>query len=273
MEVKLQLENFRFVDAEGRDFSDLVFDEQKARWPDFLIAGMEKCATTWLMFALDEHPEVFILPDEPHYFDENFHRPGIDYTRMFSIAAPGQVAGEKSTSYLPWSGCPGVLDNIKSCVPDVKFLVILRNPVDRLVSAARHYHRVGSIRLDLDDFDGNFVRDGEAVDIAACGISEMCRYGPILEELWAAFAPEQTHILIFEEDVAGDPVAGLRAVFRFLGVSDDFTPQTTHHPRYVNGQITNRIQAETRRILLDHFRADNERVFRLLGRRIPAWET
>ena len=39
MEVKLQLENFRFVDAEGRDFSDPVFDEQKARWPDFLIAA------------------------------------------------------------------------------------------------------------------------------------------------------------------------------------------------------------------------------------------
>ena len=224
------------------------------------------------MFALDEHPDIFILPDESHYFDENFHIEPILYTRMFSLAGPGQLAGEKTPNYLPWSENPDVLDNILSCIPRVKFLVSLRNPVDRLVSAARTYHRIGRIRLDLDDFDGNFVRDGKGVDMDAFGISELCRYGPILEKLWARVARADTHIVIFEEDIAGDPGRGLRDVFRFLGVADDFVPATTHHPRFVNADVPHTISPAARAVLLDHFRSDREHVFDLLERHIPAWE-
>ena len=272
MAVDLLLENFRFVDADGRDYSDLVFDEDKARWPDFLIAGMEKCATTWLMFALDEHPEIFILPDESHYFDENFHIAEILYTRMFSLAGEGQLAGEKTPNYLPWSEYPHTLDNILSRVPGIKFLISLRNPVDRLVSAARTHHRVGNLQLDLEDFDGNFVRDGKAVEIERFGISELCHFSPILERLWERVERAGTHVLIFEEDIAGDPVRGLAGVFRFLGVSADFVPATAHHPRFVNADVPHKIDPETRRVLLEHFRPERERVFELLGRTIPSWE-
>src|SRR6476620_438523 len=39
-------------------------------YPHFIIIGAPKCGTSWLRAALDQHPEVLMLPDDVEYFSD-----------------------------------------------------------------------------------------------------------------------------------------------------------------------------------------------------------
>jgi len=45
--------------------------------PDFIIAGPQKCATTWMYHCIYEHPQV-LMPetDAVNYFNMNYHKGG-----------------------------------------------------------------------------------------------------------------------------------------------------------------------------------------------------
>src|ERR1700688_1693225 len=82
------------------------------RMPDFFIVGHHKSGTTALYEMLRAHPQIF-MPDlkEPVFFASELPRQAHRYRApesieecldLFEPAAPGQVTGEASASYL-WS--------------------------------------------------------------------------------------------------------------------------------------------------------------------------
>ena len=129
--------------------------------PNFLIIGAQKAGTTWLAKKLCQHPDVFMPSQEIHFFNlkSNF-RKGIDrYENHFANARNRAVIGEKTPNYL-WiveknSGnhLPNIHRNIHKHIPDAKLVVIVRNPVDRLISAVNHYRRYGEFSpfWNIDD--------------------------------------------------------------------------------------------------------------------------
>ena len=72
----------------------------------FIIGGAQRSATTYLTQALAAHPDIhFAQPmrPEPKWFlqADSADRGYAAYVeRFFGAAKPGQVRGEKSTSYL-----------------------------------------------------------------------------------------------------------------------------------------------------------------------------
>jgi hypothetical protein len=105
--------------------------------PNFLCIGTQKAGTTLLYEILRQNPQIF-LPQikEIHFFDidENFYK-GIDWYKQFFIhSEDNQIRGDITPAYLFFDYVPARIKNTLGS--DIKFLAMLRNPVDRAYS---HY--------------------------------------------------------------------------------------------------------------------------------------
>lgn len=111
------------------------------RLPDVIIPGVQKCGSSSMYRWLASHPDVcFPKRKEPNYFtDERVHRRGLSwYSALFEGAEPGQLVGEASTAYLYPKLAAKAASRIAALVPDVRLVVVLREPVARLRSHYRH---------------------------------------------------------------------------------------------------------------------------------------
>jgi len=127
--------------------------------PDFLIIGGQKCGTTSLYYNLVSHPCVIpSLFKEIRYFDINYRKGEYWYRAHFpskqgmDLAGGSQgdrvVTGEASPSYIFNPHAPR---RIKELLPDVRLILMLRNPVDRAYSHYYHSVRYWGEKLSFAD--------------------------------------------------------------------------------------------------------------------------
>jgi hypothetical protein len=111
--------------------------------PNFLIVGAEKAGTTTLADLLMQHPEIFICdPKEPRFFSNHNWGCGLEwYKALFENAAGCKAVGEASPAYT-W-GSDEVPKRIYETLGNIKYIYIVRHPVERLISHYRHaiFHR------------------------------------------------------------------------------------------------------------------------------------
>ena len=123
--------------------------EPLEQFPRFLGIGAQKGGTTTLQRLLQHHPQVF-LPDakELHYFSLHYARGPRWYAAQFEAALPDQFCGEITPYYLFHPEAPA---RIASLLPDVKLVILLRDPVERALSQYFHSRRLGLEPLPLED--------------------------------------------------------------------------------------------------------------------------
>ena len=136
------------------------FVEKGAPWtlrclPTFVIIGTMKSATGALMRYLNLHPALIsgkrILPhgklrNEVHYFDQcsaENRCNWIDYMHFFPRQniedLPSiKMTFEKTPSYIISRRC---LDSMYQMLPSLRLIVVLRDPIDRALSAFCHHCR------------------------------------------------------------------------------------------------------------------------------------
>ncbi|WP_158666526.1 sulfotransferase domain-containing protein [Salinibacter altiplanensis] len=193
--------------------------------PDFLIIGVQKSGTSWLARMLRQHPDVYMPGKEVHYFDKvhNYRKGEQWYRSHFTDAGQHQTVGEKTPDYIWAHGDgvekhdPDVHKNVYETLPQANLIVLLRNPVDRAVSAAKHIIRSGRVSpwYSLDE-----LLRGEKQDrIRGHGVLEYGYYHQHLSAYLDLFSVSQLRMLFFEEDVVDTPEDGLAKVFRFLGLT------------------------------------------------------
>jgi hypothetical protein len=212
-----------------RSVSEARFDAglavgERCVLPTFLIIGAQKSGTTWLARMLRQHPNVYIAPAEIHYFDKDYnYRRGLSWYEQHFAAAPNQRAiGEKTPDYLWANGngaeghLPDVHLNIHRTVPSAKLIVLLRNPVDRAVSAVKHIIRSGRIS-PLHAIDDLLIGTKRSL-VEGHGVLDYGFYCRQLEAYLECFDRRQLLVLIYEEDVVAHPDAGLAKVCRFLEI-------------------------------------------------------
>lgn len=182
--------------------------------PDFIIIGAMKCATSTLHDQLAHH-EYFYMSKlkEPNFFsDDNvFSKGSAWYASLFEQAESGQLCGESSTHYTKLPTYPDTVERIKSFYPRMKFIYIMRHPVDRLVSHYIHEWSQGVISCDIDEALQQFP---DLVNYSRYSM-QVC---PYLEAFGSAAV-----LPLFAERMRVDPVRELQAVFDFLQV--DATPE------------------------------------------------
>lgn len=217
--------------------------------PNTLIIGVQKSATSWLSARLSQHPDIFVVPGEVHFFDEekNYSKGVAWYESHFKNAGAAKIKCEKSGAYF-WTTCERVpgepLDKperIKTLLPNAKIIVVLRDPVARSYSAWNHLVRSGRLR-DRGPAP-NFFDPKLSQDIRDHGILTRGLYHAQLQRFLEVFARDQILVLMQEVDVITDPALGLEKVCRFLDVDPAFSFDmlTEKENRFDGTRLGNRI--------------------------------
>jgi len=164
-------------------------------------------------------------------------------------------------------------DTDTAAIPDARLVIVCREPVSRIESAANHMYQWHGAGPEITAFSGwiptlpfqeNLRR--ELADPRIYGLLRMGIYADDLERVFEHFPREQVLVLVAEEYRA-HPQRIYDRIFDFLGI--ERTP-IAHHDTHVR-EYTNRLTPEERDWLADFYRPQNERLFRILGRRIAAW--
>lgn len=214
------------------------------RLPNFFLAGAPKTGSTSLYHYLGQHPEIFTSANkEPHFFateirEENFD-PGFrrrvarrtrdvgivanreDYLELFAGADQKKAVGEGSVCYL-WS--PTAAAQIAESIPDAKILVMLRDPAERAWSQYLHGLGIGAIRWGFREHIRRNLRNRSGRLSVHYPFLEFGLYAEPLCRYLRHFGANVG--MWFYEDFRGCPVEVCREIFRFLGVSPDFSPDT-----------------------------------------------
>src|SRR5881394_2286604 len=188
---------------------------------DFILAGAQKSGTTALHYFLSKHPNITMGDQqEIHFFDDDalfVSQP--DYEELHKHYRPlglSTIAGDCTPSYLYHEPAA---ERIRKYNPKIKFLILLRNPVDRAFAHWNMQRYRG--REPLDFFDA--IRE-EKSRISGAPATEARRfayvargfYGRQLERLFKFFPREQVKTVKFE-DFKGNQCEVLASVFSFLG--------------------------------------------------------
>lgn len=208
--------------------------------PNFLIIGAAKSGTSSLHFYLAQHPEIFMTPEKQTYFfayensEPDFHGPGDqqemtrhlitnlqDYQAKFDGVTDEKAIGEACSVYLYDQQAPLT---IKHHVPDVKQIIILRNPAERAYSSFMQMIRDGY--ETTSDF-------GQALQYENIRIKQDWRhlwhyrergyYHAQIQHYLRHFDRSQFRFYLFE-DLKTDPQKLMKDIFQFLGVDDSFVP-------------------------------------------------
>jgi hypothetical protein len=207
---------------------------------DFVHVGVQKAGSSWLHQALSRHPELFVgrgNDDKDTCFFSYHHDRGYEwYERHFGDGRGARLRGEVSTSYFPCRDAPA---RIARYNPDMKILVCLRNPVDRLISNHLHEIRLGHVSARNYALAEGIRNNPDYL--------EQSRYYTLLVR-WLAHIPlERIHITVFER-LFEEPAAHLAEIYRFLGVAVE--PCSDFPEEKVNAQrvpISRTVDAITRR--------------------------
>src|ERR1700740_530676 len=121
---------------------------------NFVIGGTQKGGTSALDFFLRQQPQI-CMPDakkELHYFDnerEFSGRPDYEkYHTHFNPTPQHRVIGEASPIYMYWNTAPYRIWNYN---PKMKWILVLRNPVERAFSAWNMEVSRGAEQLSFKD--------------------------------------------------------------------------------------------------------------------------
>ncbi len=180
--------------------------------PNLVVIGAQKCGTSALHYYLGLHPEVSMsTPKELNFFirPQEWKR-GIEwYESHFTEDA--KVRGESSPNYTNHPRSKGVPRRMHSVVPDAKLILLVRDPLERIVSAYIHNAARGREKRDLSD----------AISHARSTYVVRSRYHMQVER-FLKFYPASSLLVIEQGDLLNDRPETLARVFRFLEVDSTF---------------------------------------------------
>lgn len=250
--------------------------------PTFIIVGAQKCGTSSLSATLRGHSQVHMSrPKELHFFDRNFEQ-GLDfYATQFKPLPQHLAIGEATPSYLYDAEAR---ERISAMLPEVRLVVILRDPVKRAYSHFWHSKRLGF--EESATFEEALSREPERLTSSVRRDRMRFSYvdrGHYLEQLQALeqrHGAEKIHTMLLD-DLKDDRIGTLERLFAFLGV--DTAPASTIKEKWTNRyRVKDEAGAEkvveyppldpaTRARLVEHFAPHNERLGAHLGRDLSAW--
>ena len=198
----------------------------------FMIVGAQKCGTTALAHFLSQHPEIGMAsPKEVHLFDAPHYSTDwtpeqIDkrYGSRFTHCTGARILGEATPSYM---FVPEIGRELERYNPDLKLIVLLRDPVERAIS---HYYMEkgrGRERRPLwfallrEPFRLRRCRDRRVRGSVTLRYSYRTRglYSLQLRNLYRFFDRDQV-LIVSTSELSERHHEVLRRVFAFLGVSE-----------------------------------------------------
>ena len=242
--------------------------------PDFLILGAQKAGTTSLFQYLSLYGENFCPPlkKEIQYFTNNFDC-SIHYYRSFFPCKIGRdcKTGEASPTYLYYEKVP---ERLKSCqFSKMKFVVILRDPVDRAYS---HYcflnYTDKAHGYDPLNFYDAVIAEKKRIDIEKPEFTtnkQIYSYktrGLYYQQLvnWFRFFDRSDFYILELKDFEKNIYSHLKQLFNFLGIRPVRSLENVKF-RHFNKNVYPEMPKNAEEYLIEYFKEPNEKLFDLLG--------
>ena len=252
--------------------------------PNFLIIGFVKCGTTSLYEYLLQHPNIYPpVGKEIDFFDRlyekgtNWYKVSFPFKLQKSIVENLQkkdfVTGEATPRYIEH---PYALDRIKKIAPNTKFIILLRNPIDRAFS---QYNQNLNNEYEYLSFEDAIKHEQERIkdrykkmqsnkmyyswDFDLFGYLEHGVYVDKIIRCMSIFPKEQFFILENEE-LLKNTSAAYNKVLKFLDLPKWEPIEYKLYKKQVYQK--QRIDPTFRKQLVEYFRPHNERLYKFLGR-------
>jgi hypothetical protein len=194
--------------------------------PNLVVIGAQKCGTSALHYYLSLHPEVSMSqPKELNFFIEkrNLGRGREWYESHFE--EPLKVRGEASPNYTNYPRFKGVAKEMYRVLPEAKLIYLVRDPIDRMVSAYIHNQRKGRV-------NGNLA---ETITERGSTYLRRSRYHKQVQR-FARLYPSENLMIIDQLDLLERRQETLAEVFRFLDVDDAFWDSRYGQLRHETGR-------------------------------------
>ena len=200
--------------------------------PDFMIIGAMKSATSTLHEQLRLQPGIFMsTPKEPNFFsdDVNYGKGITWYRSLFEQAGSDVLKGESSTHYTKLPTYPRTIERMKKTGIRPKFIYVMRQPVDRLISHYIHEWSQGVIKTDI------------VTALKTCPeLVQYGRYAYQLEPYFEAFG-QHSVLPVFFDRIRNAPQAELERICRFIGYEGKPNWRTDLKPTNVSRERVRRI--------------------------------
>lgn len=267
-------------------------------FPNFTIVGAQKAGTTALYEYLSKHPQIQPTKEkELHYFDsEDRYKLGIDFYRsLFQLDINSKLTFDASAGYLANAKVP---ERIYAHNPNIKIIILLRDPVERAYSAWNMYKNnylrnrnwffdewisfagrgENTILRRKDDHIFDFLQYAiDEVELQEVNTPSLTLEAQILPhghycdqiQRYLSLFNESQMLILESSEMKADTVKCLQKIESFLEISGCNWENINLTPVFESA-YSDPINATARRFLYDYYASGNERLFNLLGKHY-AW--
>jgi Sulfotransferase domain len=174
-----------------------------SRLPDFIAVGPPRTGTTWLHRALSGHVGLPAGIKETQFFRWNYSM-GLDWYRSFFSDCPaGLPIGEIAPTYFD---SMEARERIAQAIPRCRIICSLRDPVDRLYSHYKAWHRAALIEGPFD-----YARLREQLGAANSYAFNV--------RAWRETFGADNVLVVLYDDLRADPQAYLDSICAFIGIA------------------------------------------------------
>ena len=224
---------------------------QKTNKPDFFGLIPPRSASTWLFKNLSTHPDIFFPQEkELKYFSNYLNMCDIDWYLGCFDGSGDKKRGEISPSYtiLP----DKIIEMIHSIFPELKIVVLLRDPIERAWSHVKHQYRLKE--SVFVNYYGVFDSISYGKMVEALTNSWMLAYSDYLNIIkrWMTFYPKENFYINFFDSVIKEPEVILQEICDHIGVTKEIRWTNLPYQR-VNEGIKKSIPNDIRKFLQSLF--------------------
>lgn len=197
--------------------------------PNTFLIGAQKSATTSVYNWLSQHPDICgpsTIKDYPFFIKDEFFNKGIESLEKEYVDEG--YSNQKITlqGNVQYMFDEKAIDKIHEFDPNAKLICVLRNPVDRAISAFKYFKKLNLEQLSLKEalekeeerLNGTFQQKYD-LTYKAHGL-----YALQIKRILKKYSKEQVLVLLYEE-VRDNPENTSKKAFEFLGVDSSFKPE------------------------------------------------
>jgi len=234
--------------------------------PDFVIIGAQKSASTFLQLSLADHPHVYMPHSETPFFQDPDYDPNrLDILESyFEDADLSNVRrlGIKRPDYLARSECP---ERIHRHIPNAKLIAVLRDPVERLISAYYHYVKTGFLppvhinkglpKILSGEWTDKYPRSEELIEYGM--------YSKHLKRYLRYFDRQQMKILIYG-NLKKNNLKKMKEIYEYIDVDTEYIPASIDSKPKSSVYNIGRLKVIRRaNILINEYYNDGKRMKRI----------
>jgi hypothetical protein len=207
-------------------------------YPNTFIIGVQKAGTTTLDNWLSQHPQIYCYNSlkDVHLFGVLYKDEIENKLLQESVEYSGEpVVLQSAVNYIFY---PQLLCAIKENCPDAKLIVVLRNPVDRAISAYYYFKKMLRERRSMQEallYQPQYGLAFSKINNDLTYIEHGLYYRQI-KNCIHHFSKEQLLVLDHDE-LAKQPEIIIKKVFSFLRIDESFKPDLDL--KNITGEIKN----------------------------------